>query len=375
MTPPPRALARRAWQAANAAPCLLAAALGGCGADAPPPDDSGGPRLAPAGNPFSKLAQWGFFEDAVASRPRPRVVPYEVISTLYADDAEKSRYLFVPEGGTIGYDDEAPWDFPVGTVAIKTFWFPRDARAPTPERLLLETRLLVREPTGWAGYAYLWNTEGTEATLLKAGATVEASWTTSAGEERTQTYHVPTRADCQQCHGRAPGTRPLGPRTRQLDRDHDYGAGAVNQLDHFASLGMLSRAPGPERARLVDPFAPGPVSPRARSWLDANCGHCHTPGGLAESTGFHVGWESTDPATGNPSSWGECKFPTSAGHGSGGLVYDVVPGDPDRSILMFRLLSTDPAVRMPPLPGRLHDAAGVALLRDWIAAMPARACQ
>ena len=59
-----------------------------------------------------------------------------------------------------------------------------------------------------------------------------------------------------------------------------------------------------------------------------------------------------------------------AGLGSGGLEYDIVPGQPDRSILVYRISSTHPGVMMPELGKRLVHEEGVALVRQWIAAMP-----
>ena len=59
-----------------------------------------------------------------------------------------------------------------------------------------------------------------------------------------------------------------------------------------------------------------------------------------------------------------------AGIGSGGLAFDIVPGQPDRSILAYRIASTHPGIMMPELGKRLVHEEGVALVREWIAAMP-----
>jgi hypothetical protein len=109
--------------------------------------------------------------------------------------------------------------------------------------------------------------------------------------------------------------------------------------------------------------------------LDGNCAHCHEEGGKSDSTGFWINYERTDPITGDPQSYGICKFPTSAGRASGGLSYDIVPGNPDQSILVHRVASTDPEVKMPPLLTRRADQRGVQLLHDWIAAMPPNDCK
>jgi hypothetical protein len=63
------------------------------------------------------------------------------------------------------------------------------------------------------------------------------------------------------------------------------------------------------------------------------------------------------------------KIPVAAGRGSGGRLYDIVPGQPDESILMYRLESMEPGVMMPELGRRLTDEEGVALVREWVASL------
>ena len=52
-------------------------------------------------------------------------------------------------------------------------------------------------------------------------------------------------------------------------------------------------------------------------------------------------------------------------------LYDIVPGKPDESILVYRLDSTDPSIMMPELPRRMVDEEGLALIREWIEGLPA----
>ena len=56
------------------------------------------------------------------------------------------------------------------------------------------------------------------------------------------------------------------------------------------------------------------------------------------------------------------KPPVAAGRGSGGLAYDIVPGKPDKSILVFRTASTDAGIMMPELGKRLVHEEGLALV-------------
>jgi uncharacterized repeat protein (TIGR03806 family) len=191
------------------------------------------------------------------------------------------------------------------------------------------------------------------------------------GASTTVNYQVPSTSQCKNCHGQDKTLVPLGPRTRQLNRDHDYGsakmASTENQIDHLEGLGWVEGdiPPAPERFTLVDPYGDAPLEQRARSYLDANCSHCHRPGGEAGSTDLDLRAETKDPFQ-----LGLCRTPVAAGPGSGGLLHDIVPGDPEASIMIFRMRSTEPKIKMPELPTQTSDADGVALIRDWIASMP-----
>jgi hypothetical protein len=115
----------------------------------------------------------------------------------------------------------------------------------------------------------------------------------------------------------------------------------------------------------VDPFGEASLSERARSYLDANCSHCHGKGGDASASGMWLGWFDTAPEQ-DPTRWGVCKRPTSAAGATCEREVDIVPGEPDKSIYLCRLESDEPKVQMPPLGRNLEHAEGVALLRAWI---------
>jgi Planctomycete cytochrome C len=64
------------------------------------------------------------------------------------------------------------------------------------------------------------------------------------------------------------------------------------------------------------------------------------------------------------------KSPVAAGHGSGGRDYDIVPGEPDKSILLYRIESNAPEVRMPSVGRNMVPTEGATLIQQWISAMP-----
>jgi hypothetical protein len=96
-----------------------------------------------------------------------------------------------------------------------------------------------------------------------------------------------------------------------------------------------------------------------------NCGHCHNPRGAADTSGLFLDMRESDPRR-----LGLCKPPVAAGRGSGGLAYSLLPGQPDASILSYRMRSTELDVMMPELGRTTVHREGVALIDDWIRAFP-----
>jgi uncharacterized repeat protein (TIGR03806 family) len=236
---------------------------------------------------------------------------------------------------------------------------------------LLETRLLVHESGDWTPYTYVWNAEQTEATRTGSGDVIESTFIDASGKMVSNGYTVPSGSDCRTCHGKLGTTDTLGGRTRQLDRDHDYGDGPENQLDHLAKLGLLDSVPEPYSARqhLADPSGTAPIFERVRAYFDGNCAQCHQPGdSLGSLSGYWLDYASTAPDQPR-SNWGYCKQPASAGGATCGRQFDVVPGKPDDSILMCRLESQLGKVKMPPLGRNLVHAEAVSLMREWITGM------
>jgi uncharacterized repeat protein (TIGR03806 family) len=161
---------------------------------------------------------------------------------------------------------------------------------------------------------------------------------------------------------------PIGPKARNLNRTLAYpNAGEANQLGYWQQVGYLEGAPDATQAPKVavwDNPATGDLNARARAYLDVNCGHCHNPGGPGKTTGFNLHYAEQDPVR-----LGFCKSPVAAGHGSGDWRYDIFPGEPDKSILVFRMITDQPGLMMPELGRKLQHTEGVALIREWIASL------
>lgn len=288
--------------------------------------------------------------------------PYDLTTPLFSDYATKDRAVFVPPGKKIKYDANGPFDFPVGSVISKTFGF------GSPERIV-ETRLLVRRQDGWAGLPYVWRADRSRADLSLGGGSADVDFVNAAGHRVATRYAIPNANQCASCHADAAGTmRPIGPKARLLNKDYDYGGRAENQLAHWTRTGLLAGAPDPSGAprlpRWDDP-KDGSLDLRARAYLEVNCAHCHNPGGLARNTGLFL-----DAANANKTQLGLCKPPVAAGMAAAGLRFDVVPGHPEKSILLYRLTSTHPKIKMPQLARSVVHAEGAALVADWIRSLP-----
>lgn len=319
--------------------------------------------------PLPKLSDYDFFTaPMVEMTPKDGVVPYTVAAPLWSDAAGKGRYIVLPEGGKVEFDVGELWEFPDGTVIIKTFWFDHDRRDLAAGYRMIETRLLYREAGRWKAATYLWDDEQTEATLLKVGKRVDVSFIDEGGTSRVEQYIVPNLDQCSSCHERDDQDELLGLVTHQLNTEVTVDGQAVNQLEWLAAQGLFSGTlPGVQALpRLVDPFGDAPLDARARSYLHANCSHCHRPGGGASNSGLvYLAWEEV------PAKYGVCKVPAAAGPGTGDNYYDILPGHPEGSIMVFRMNSLDPEIKMPELPNRIIDTRGVELIEAWIAAMPA----
>ncbi len=344
----------------------IAAGAAMLGAAAPPPHVDLALVLAPA--PARALGDYGLFSDGGKGTPAPGVTAYTVATPLFSDDAVNSRWVYMPPGTRATYRPTGVVDFPVGTVLVKTFAYPADMRRPAETVRLAETRLLIRKSSGWVANTYVWNEAATAATLTRAGATLDIGFTDDAGRARRIAYGVPNVNQCKECHSANGAVTPIGPKARNLNLDAVTATGPENQLARWTRTGLLTGAPppgaAPRTAVWTDTHAS--LADRARAYLDANCGHCHSPEGFASNSGLYLDLEET-----RATAQGLGKRPVAAGRGSGGLLYAIDPGAPDRSILVYRMGSTEPGVMMPQLGRSLVDEKGLRLVRDYIASLKA----
>lgn len=345
----------------------------------------------------------------------PAARPYDLATPLFSDYALKLRTVTLPDGEAATYDPDDAFDFPVGTILSKTFYYPTTSNASTgavtygPEPLvengamslkgvrLIETRLLVHRAGGWVAIPYVWNEAQTDADLRRTGEVVNLTLHRVDGRAENFAYIVPNQNQCAGCHATDGTTRalhPIGLKARHLNKMSSFDEG-LNQLDQWVSLGMVTGAPTLREAakgaapqdeealhpqKTLSPVAKDDdaaiprnaswtdeserLDARARAYLDVNCSHCHSDVGPADTSGLDL-----RPSVPFGPAFGACKSPIAAGGGSGGRLYDIVPGEPDESIFVYRMETTKPGHMMPELGRSLTHEEGVALIAEWISEM------
>ena len=317
-----------------------------------------------------QLSQTGVFTNTPAMNPAAALIPYSVNAPLWSDEAVKTRYLAVPNDGApytpgeqIAFAPTGEWTFPAGTVFVKTFELATNETNPNLKRRL-ETRLLVRDTTGTVyGVTYKWRADNSDADLLSGSLSEDIQIITATGT-RIQTWYYPGSSDCLLCHTPA-ANYVLGVNTRQINGNFTYPSTSQtdNQLRSLNRLGLLnpavSEADISSYARLSAlTNLSATLEERARSYLDANCAHCHRPGGSGPTMDARF---DTIPANQNI---------INAVLAKGNLGYDnarvVVPKDLYRSVLWDRMISTNPAIKMPALARNLVDTSAVQVIGDWI---------
>jgi putative heme-binding domain-containing protein len=327
--------------------------------------------------PFpKKLSETGLFTSVKDHAPAPGVVPLRIRAEQWADHATAERFLALTGKSVVKmYDSPVPIPggffsgavfLPKDGVLAKTFSLEMERGKPA-SRKRLETQILHFDGGVWRGYSYAWNDEQTDATLVPAGGKDRSLTVIDAkapGGKRRQTWHFPSRTECLTCHNPWAGYT-LAFTLPQIDGDqvsrlrqtgaielrHNPGEGGS---DRFTMPRPLSN-PHDTKARIDD---------RARSYLHANCSHCHRFG-AGGSVDLDLRYDTpleemkileTRPVQGS--------FEIPGAH-------ILSPGDPHRSTLYYRMAKLGPG-RMPHIGSEVADRRGLRLIRDWIRRMPIR---
>jgi len=316
-------------------------------------------KFVPAGSELDPgvpqlLSDTGLFSDATALAPAPGLYEYGVNIPAWASLAATRRWLALPGSTQIGFSASGAWTLPVGTALVEQFDLPGQTGV-----LHAETRVLVHQDTGWRGYTYWWTPDQSHASLITTSLFYTYNVDFGAGPQAIDWYY-PLPSQCSDCHTAVAGSA-LGLRTRQMNRSFDAGAGAPNQLDRFACLGLFDApiAAGSSYDHFPALDDAGVSLDRlARSYMDVNCASCHQPGSPS-ATGMDLRFDTPADATNTlfqPATAGDLGVP------GGERIH---PGHPELSVLIARMASLDFDSGMPPL-AVFPDPTGKAVLSAWI---------
>ena len=296
--------------------------------------------------PFaSQLSATGCANSVDPKLPASGLIPYEINAPLWSDNADKYRWLSLPDNTTIDIDANHDWHFPIGSVLRKDFYL---------NNQIVETRLLAHHTDGsWAGYSYEWNNTQTDATLLADAKTISVG---------AQQWTFPSPAQCTQCHTSVAG-RTLGPETAQLNRviTKPKSSELINQIDYFKSLELFTVAPANPanlpRLASYDDLNASPES-LARAYLHSNCSNCHQPNGPVISTmnlHYNVNFIAMN-ICGAPNNFGPVL----------GATQLFAPNNLTDSIIYQRMHTAAMDMRMPPIGTAIEDIDGLGFIANWI---------
>ncbi|HEX5218872.1 MAG TPA: LamG-like jellyroll fold domain-containing protein [Verrucomicrobiae bacterium] len=324
-------------------------------------------KLAPGAPVASRplptlLSETGAFTNLATLAPNPGLIPYTVNSPLWSDAAHKTRWMAVPTNTLVTFASTGGWTFPSGTVFVKHFELSTNDTNPTLHRRL-ETRLLVRDTNGLVyGATYKWRPDNSDADLVSTLTNENILITTATGT-RTQVWSYPGRQDCIVCHT-IPSGGVLGVNTRQLNGEFAYPQTGVtdNQLralDHISLFSSPLNEPAiPTYAKLVPVTdTNASLELRVRSYLDANCSHCHRPNGGVNAL-FDARFDTP------LENQGLINGPVLNNLGISGARV-VFPTNLAASLLYLRDNSLG-VTKMPPLAKNTIDQDAVAIIAAWI---------
>lgn len=303
----------------------------------------------PSGNGTAPatLSATGCVNPADPRQPAAGLIPYDINAPFWSDGATKDRWIGLPDGSNITVQSGGDWDFPNSTVLMKNF---------SVGTRLIETRLFMRHPDGnWGGFTYEWNAQQTDATLVQGGAVRDIG--------NGQQWIFPSESQCLQCHTSAAGGS-LGLETAQLNRNFTYAqtgrtANELFTLNHVAALTPPIVDPAAQPSMPDPADATASLDSRARAYLHTNCSQCHRPDGPTPSTmdlRYTTALNQTSACN---------ALPQSGDLGLGANARLIAPGMATNSIIVNRANRRD-ANAMPPVGSNQVDAAGVALLTQWV---------
>jgi putative heme-binding domain-containing protein len=326
----------------------------------------------------TKLSDTGLYADVKANKLAAGVYPFQVNAQAWADGATSERFVALPNKEAVKWHDERQ---KIGYVEWLPFTmvFPKDSvlgRTLTLEiepgkAKRIETQILHYDGAFWQAYTFAWRDDQTDADLIPADGTEKYLMVADKrvpGGKREQMWSFASRTQCLTCH--TPWAEvSLAFNGEQLNKVVTVDGKQRNQLAAMCDLGMIERldkknkpkepftdANTAKLPKLTDPHDDkASLNDRARSYLHANCSHCHRNGG-----GGSVPFELTKGS--------DLKnvLDVKPTRGDFGLkdARIVSKESPTQSTLLFRMLKFGKD-RMPHIGAEVPDIKGIRLVAEW----------
>ncbi len=318
-------------------------------------------QLADQSSQFPRLlSQTGLFKDTARLQLASGVLPYTLTAPASQSEMKIDFAVGVPSTETITINrQQRNWKYPVGTVFSKTLFMPGPSTTETDNRKI-ETQLLHFDGLAWQPYTYAWNAEQSDAELVAAeGASADLQLSdANRSPNQPTSWRFASRGECRACHSNQAGGAVAFILANLASLDHQRVDDPLSALVTCGLVEQDSNNHWPVE-RMVDPTdASAALESRARSYLAANCAHCHCRGGggtVALDLSFSIP-TSDIFAIDFPATQGTFEIPAAK---------VIVPGNPYRSVLYYRM-ATCGTGHMPKLWTRDNDSLGLNLIHDWI---------
>lgn len=334
----------------------------------------------------TKLSDTGLFKSVKNHEMVDGVIRFSPNATQWQDGAVAEHYIALPGTSSVAiFEKPRPlpgqvfWhdfkmQFPQDSVLVKTIQL--DVLEGGKERRKrVETQILHCDGEDWRGYTYAWRDDESDADLVPAEGgektfTVRPSFAPETPREHVWTFH--SRNQCISCHN-AWSEYALAFSVGQLNNTRVREEDTDSRLVRLSRDGFIRRVgekdnplpPYTEESAAKEREIPSPfgmafsLEERARAYLHANCAHCHRFGGGGGQVVLELDYSKTLKETGI--------FDVRPRQGDFGLpdARIIAPGDPARSVLLYRTAKFGRG-RMPHLGSEYPHPAGVELLDAWI---------
>jgi uncharacterized repeat protein (TIGR03806 family) len=279
--------------------------------------------------------------------PDSNVHLYDLNSRLFSDNSHKQRLIRMPEGEAMQYNGNSLFPlFPDNTLISKTFYFYEDESNTASNKIIIETRILIKTEGTWKLGDYIWNDDMTDALYSDDGMLVPISYLDAEGIAQEVQYQIQSNTDCITCHHNYDIPLPIGPKLRSMNFNPNNEETSINQLQHFINIGMLEGISNISDITVLADWEDEvnfDIFERGRSYIDINCAHCHKPGGLVP-TGFLLDFRL------------EAEFSETGIYERRGQIED-------------RIQSNTPDYLMPLIGRSIVDEEGVAMLIEYLEAI------